>query len=134
MPTKSNDVDVLVDTSVAIAFLFEDHAHHTATLRAVGDRSMGFAGHAAFETFSVMTRMPPPARLSPAAAVHLMNLNFPSNTFLTAVGAEKLLAKFASLGIAGGSVYDALVRFGGRRVRFGSTYARCAGVVRLPGP
>jgi predicted nucleic acid-binding protein len=38
-----------------------------------------------------------------------MNSNFPSIKFLTTSAAEALLPKIASLGIAGGSVYDALV-------------------------
>jgi predicted nucleic acid-binding protein len=38
-----------------------------------------------------------------------MSADFPSITYLTTSGAEALLPKFASLGIAGGSVYDALV-------------------------
>jgi predicted nucleic acid-binding protein len=109
MPTKSNRVDVLADTSVAVAVVVEDHEHHAATLRAIGNRSLGLAGHAAFETFSVLTRLPPPARRSPEVVVRLLNANFPSIKYLTASGAEALLPKFASLGIAGGSVYDALV-------------------------
>ena len=92
MPTKSNRVDVLADTSVAVAVVVEDHEHH-----------------AAFETFSVLTRLPPPARRSPEVVVRLLSANFPSIKYLTASGAEALLPRFASLGIAGGSVYDALV-------------------------
>jgi len=109
MPTKSNRVDVLVDTSVAVAVVVEDHEHHAVTLRTIGNRSLGLAGHAAFETFSVLTRLPPPARRSPEVVVRLLSANFPSIKYLTASGAEALLPKFASLGIAGGSVYDALV-------------------------
>ena len=60
MPTASNEVDILVDTSVAVAVVVEDHEHHGATLQAIGNRSLGLAGHAAFETFSVLTRLPPP--------------------------------------------------------------------------
>jgi len=108
MRIKSSGVDVLADTSVAVAVVVEDHEHHAVTLRAIGNRSVGLAGHAAFETFSVLTRLPPPARRSPEAAVRLMNSNFPSIEFLT-TSAKALLSKFASLGIAGGSVYDALV-------------------------
>ena len=111
MSIKSSGVDVLVDTSVAIAVVVEDHDHHAATLRAIGNRSLGLAGHAAFETFSVLTRLPPPARRSPEAVVRLMSANFPSIKFLTTSAAEALLPKFTSLGIAGGSVYDALVGF-----------------------
>ncbi|KJF15784.1 ribonuclease VapC40 [Acidithrix ferrooxidans] len=109
MPIKSSGVDILADTSVAVAVVVEDHDHHLATLNAIGNRSVGLAGHAAFETFSVLTRLPPPARRSPEAVLRLMSANFPSIKYLTTSAAEALLPKFASLGIAGGSVYDALV-------------------------
>jgi predicted nucleic acid-binding protein len=109
MPTKSNRVDVLADTSVAVAVVVEDHEHHAATLRTIGNRRVGLAGHAAFETFSVLTRLPPPARRSPEVVLRLLNANFPSIKYLTTSDAGALLAKFAILGIAGGSVYDALV-------------------------
>jgi predicted nucleic acid-binding protein len=109
MPTRGKSVDVLADTSVAVALIVEDHEHHASTLRAVGPRSVGLAGHAAFETFSVLTRLPPPARRSPEAVVRLMRANFPENRYLAASAAEALLPRLASLGIAGGSVYDALV-------------------------
>ena len=109
MPTRSNQVDVLVDTSVAVAVVVEDHEHHGATLRAIGTRSLGLAGHAAFETFSVLTRLPPPARRSPETVMRLLSANFSSIQFLSTSGAEALLPKLASFGIAGGSVYDALV-------------------------
>ena len=109
MPTKGNGVDVLADTSVAVAVVVEDHEHHASTLRALGNRSVGLAGHAAFETFSVLTRLPSPARRSPEAVARLMSVNFPSIKYLTPSAAEALLSRVVSLGIAGGSVYDALV-------------------------
>ena len=109
MPTNDKSVDVLADTSVAVAIVVGDHEHHASTLRTVGDRSVGLAGHAAFETFSVLTRLPPPARRSPDAVMRLMSANFPSIRFLTPSATESLLSQLASLGIAGGSVYDALV-------------------------
>jgi predicted nucleic acid-binding protein len=109
MPTRGRSVDVLADTSVAIALVVEDHEHHASTVRALGRRGVGLAGHAAFETFSVLTRLPPPARRSPEAVVRLMKANFPENRYLAVSAAEALLPRLASLGIAGGSVYDALV-------------------------
>ncbi len=109
MPTSDKSVDVLADTSVAVAIVVGDHEHHASTLRTIGDRSVGLAGHAAFETFSVLTRLPPPARRSPDAVMRLMSSNFPTIRFLTPPAAESLLSQLASLGIAGGSVYDALV-------------------------
>jgi predicted nucleic acid-binding protein len=109
MSTKSRDVDVLADTSVAVAVVVEDHEHHDSTLSAIGRRSVGLSGHAAFETFSVLTRLPPPARRSPETVMRLLSSNFPSNRHLTPTVAEALLPRLANLGIAGGSVYDALV-------------------------
>jgi predicted nucleic acid-binding protein len=109
MPTSGRSLDVLADTSVAVAMVVEDHEHHASTLRAVGSRRVGLAGHAVFETFSVLTRLPAPARRSPDAVIRLMRSNFPENMYLAASAAEALLPRLASLGIAGGSVYDALV-------------------------
>jgi predicted nucleic acid-binding protein len=87
MPTKSSGVDILVDTSVAVAVVVEDHEHHGAALRAIGNRRLGLAGHAAFETFSVLTRLPPPARRSPEAVERLLSENFPSIEYLSTSGA-----------------------------------------------
>ncbi len=62
MPASANGPELLVDTSIAVALTVADHEHHETTLRALGTRRLGLAGHAAFETFSVLTRLPPPAR------------------------------------------------------------------------
>jgi predicted nucleic acid-binding protein len=111
MPTrgKTGGADLLVDTSVAVALLVSDHEYHTTTFTALADRRLGLAGHAAFETFSVLTRLPPPARRTPAAAARLLTTNFPATKFLEPEAARALLADLAARGIAGGSVYDALV-------------------------
>jgi predicted nucleic acid-binding protein len=111
MPTrgKPSAVDLLVDTSVAVALLVSDHEHHAATFTALASRRLGLAGHAAFETFSVLTRLPPPAPRTPASAGRLLATNFADTKFLSAQSARALLNQFAVEGIAGGSVYDALV-------------------------
>jgi len=60
MPTDTaaeRDV-VLLDTSAAIALIVEDHEAHSVTLNAVGGRRLGLSGHAWFETYSVLTRLP----------------------------------------------------------------------------
>jgi predicted nucleic acid-binding protein len=41
--------------------------------------------------------------------MRVLSSNFPTNRYLTPSAAEGLLPRLASLGIAGGSVYDALV-------------------------
>ena len=111
MPTKGKDPDYLVDTSVAVALLIEDHPGHVAVFKALGGQRLGLAGHAAFETYSVLTRLPAPARRTPAAATRLIEVNFPQSRFLTPEAAAELVRSLASVGIAGGSVYDALVGY-----------------------
>lgn len=110
MPASARrQAQLLVDTSVAIALTVADHEHHEATFEALADRRLGLAGHAAFETFSVLTRLPPPARRTPATVARLLRAGFPHTRFLGAEAAASLLARLGSDGIAGGSVYDALV-------------------------
>jgi predicted nucleic acid-binding protein len=109
MPASGSGPDLLVDTSVAVALTVADHEHHETTLRALGDRRLGLAGHAAFETFSVLTRLPPPTRRTPTAVARLMSADFPHSKFLGAKAAAALLGDLHALGIAGGAVYDALV-------------------------
>ena len=109
MPASGSGPDLLVDTSVAVALTVADHEHHETTFRALCDRQLGLAGHAAFETFSVLTRLPPPARRTPAVVARLLASGFPYNRFLGAKRAAALLGDLHVLGIAGGAVYDALV-------------------------
>jgi predicted nucleic acid-binding protein len=109
MPASGSGPDLLVDTSVAVAVAVADHQHHETTIRALGDRRLGLAGHAAFETFSVLTRLPPPARRTPAAVARLLAADFPHSRFLGEEAAAALLGELHTLGIAGGTVYDALV-------------------------
>jgi len=107
------DVDqrqvALFDTSTAVALIVEDHEAHVATLDAVRDRRLGLAGHAWFETYSVLTRLPAGLRRSPADALRLLSRNFPASGFLGEAEAADLGGELARLGISGGAVYDALV-------------------------
>lgn len=62
------------------------------------------------ETYSVLTRLPPPYRMSAASAADLLDLNnnwfetirLPDNRMLA------LLKSYAATGVAGGRIYDAL--------------------------
>jgi len=109
MPTRDRQPEILVDTSVAVALVVGDHEHHLPTVRAIGDRRLGLAGHAAFETFSVLTRLPPPARRPPDIVAKLLAQNFPDSLYLSPERAALLLDALGKAGIARGSVYDALV-------------------------
>jgi predicted nucleic acid-binding protein len=109
MPSSGRRPDVLVDTSVAVALSVADHEFHAATMRALDGRRLGLSGHAAFETFSVLTRLPPPARRSPSVVARVLQTNFPASRFLSADATNALMVRLADGEIAGGAVYDALV-------------------------
>lgn len=100
---------LLLDTSVAIALIVEDHEAHVATRAQVRGRRLGLSGHAWFETYSVLTRLPGPRRRSPADAIRLLAHDFPATVFLGESASTGLVPEIARLGISGGAVYDALV-------------------------
>ncbi|RNL61999.1 type II toxin-antitoxin system VapC family toxin [Nocardioides marmoriginsengisoli] len=106
MPTSA---DLLLDTSAAVPFLVRTHVAHAATHQATSKKRLGLAGHAAFETFSVITRLPEPSRVSPDKAALMLRHNFPHTRHLSARRANELIAKLARSAISGGAVYDALV-------------------------
>lgn len=107
----------LLDTSAAIALMVEDHDAHVATLDAVRGRQLGLAGHAWFETYSVLTRLPAGLRRSPADALRLLVGNFPASRFLGEAETADLGAELVGLGVSGGAVYDALVGAAARQHR-----------------
>lgn len=109
MPTRGRSRALLVDTSVAVALVVADHEHHDTTFEAIGARRLGLAGHAAFETYSVLTRLPSPARRSAATIAEVLVANFPETRFPSRDAAARLFATLAQHGIGGGSVYDALI-------------------------
>lgn len=110
MPTSDElGPELLVDTSIAVALSVADHEHRAAALAAVEGRRLGLAGHAAFESFSVLTRLPVPARRTPAAVGRLLAANFPHTRYLSPHQTADLLVRLGKAGIAGGAVYDALV-------------------------
>lgn len=111
MPTAGEAAppELLVDTSVAVPLVVADHAHHEMVSAAVGTRRLGLAGHAAFETYSVLTRLPAPTRRDPKVVEQVIRAGFPGSRFLDARDTVLLLERIAGLGIAGGAVYDALI-------------------------
>jgi len=97
------------DTSVAVASLDPTHEAHVLCRRVLVQRRPALSGHAAFETYSVLTRLPVPLRLTAAQAAHVLSTAFPDPCWLDADAATELRARLADHGIVGGSVYDALV-------------------------
>ncbi len=117
MPTRSRSQSsrgsarsvLLLDTSAAIASVLTTHVHHQAVLTAIGGSPIGLAGHAMFETFSVLTRLPTPQRLSAELAARVIRTNFPHSAHLDPERLSALPTEFAAVGISGGAVYDGLV-------------------------
>jgi predicted nucleic acid-binding protein len=122
------DEVLLLDTSAAVALVVEDHEAHVATLDFVRGRRLGLAGHAWFETYSVLTRLPGGRRRSPSDVAALLAHDFPATEFLADEAAAALGPELARLGISGGAVYDALVgaaaRQHGRSLVSGDARAR----------
>lgn len=97
------------DTSVAIAALDPTHEAHPACRRALVDLRPALAGHAVFETYSVLTRLPVELRLTADRALSVLAAAFPDDCWLDADATRDLRNRLADAGIVGGSVYDALV-------------------------
>ena len=120
MPTDTATEEreiVLLDTSAAIALIVEDHEAHAATLEAVRGHRLGLAGHAWFETYSVLTRLPAGLRRSPADVIRLLAHDFPASAFLGEAESVDLGGELVRLGVTGGAVYDALVGAAARQHR-----------------
>lgn len=110
MPIDADErPDLLVDTSVAVPLVVADHEHHALATTALEGRRVGLAGHAAFETFSVLTRLPTPTRRHPRQVALLLSTNFPATRFLSEQATAALFERLGRERIAGGAIYDALV-------------------------
>ena len=111
------------------------HIAHATTYAALAGRPKGLAGYAAFETYSVLTRLPPPDRLTAPAAQRLIEVNFPHTRFLRSKGSAALVAQLSASGVSGGAVYDALVAAAAveHGLRLVSRDTRAAGTYRAMG-
>ena len=78
-------------------------------MTAVHGLRLGLAGQAWFETYSVLTRLPPHARRSPGDVRAVLEHDFPATRYMDATQLADLAIEVPRLGIAGGAIYDALV-------------------------
>lgn len=100
---------IAVDTSVAVPLLVRSHQHHKEVVRWWDGQELALSGHALAETYSVLTRLPGDARLSPEDAARLLNARFAPALTLSGPPSREVHATLSRLGIAGGAVYDGLV-------------------------
>ena len=98
-----------VDTSVSVPMVLLSHTAHAAVDRFIDDRAVQMAAHTHLESYSVLTRLPGDSRLRPNDAARLIRERFGEPVPLSAERSCVLVDELAELGIAGGSVYDALI-------------------------
>lgn len=101
---------IVVDTSVAVAAALPWHESHVAAQSTLPRTKTRLLAQVAIETYSVLTRLPPPHRVpAPLARQYLTEaFTFPA-IMLVAAGYEALLELAARESIIGGAIYDALV-------------------------
>ncbi|MBN9215150.1 MAG: ribonuclease [Microbacterium sp. SCN 70-200] len=120
MPTSA---DWLLDTSAAIALVVEDHAQHVAVTQFCRSAVLGLSGHAMLEVYSVLTRLPGAARVTPTSAARIIAQEFPASVPLGPKDALSAVSVLAHAGVAGGAVYDGLVGLAARSA--GVTLVTC---------
>ena len=97
------------DTSLVIAAFASWHESHEAARRALDD-GLRLIEHCALETYSVLTRLPPPHRTSAPIVRDFLQTRFPQPFLrLDARGYKDFVYGLPDHGITGGAAYDALV-------------------------
>jgi predicted nucleic acid-binding protein len=100
---------IAVDTSIAVAAFASWHEAHGAALEALR-RGPRVPAHVLLETYSVLTRLPPPHRAAPSVVASFLRERFTEPPLTLPVrGYLGLIAQAADAEIVGGSLYDALV-------------------------
>jgi predicted nucleic acid-binding protein len=101
---------VTADTSVLVAAFASWHEHHDIAFAAAG-RLDAVVAHCLLETYSVLTRLPAPHRMTADVVTELVETNFATHELVALPGTEhrKLVLGAAALGITGGAIYDALI-------------------------
>jgi len=97
------------DTSVVIAAFASWHENHEAARRAL-DSGLRLVEHCALETYSVLTRLPPPHRTSGEVVRDFLTARFPQPFLRLSEDAYKdFILGLPDQGVTGGAAYDALV-------------------------
>jgi predicted nucleic acid-binding protein len=98
------------DTSVLVASFASWHEHHEIAFAATG-RVDALVAHCLLETYSVLTRLPAPHRMTPDVVSSFLDDTYRAHTVYGLPAAEHrdLVVTCAAQGLSGGSVYDALI-------------------------
>lgn len=107
--SKAVEPNKAPDTSIAIAALLADHPAHEIASEALATCSRTIA-HVAAETYSVLTRLPPPHRTDANTAAAALAKRLPAEyVTLEASGHAGAPVRLAAAGISGGATYDGLI-------------------------
>jgi predicted nucleic acid-binding protein len=103
-------VTVAADTSVLVAAFASWHEHHDVAFAAIR-RLDAVVAHCLLETYSVLTRLPAPHRMTAEVASRYLQGSFGGHRVLGLApqSQRKLVTSLAKWGITGGAVYDALI-------------------------
>jgi predicted nucleic acid-binding protein len=98
------------DSSVLIPALASTYAGHESCVAALAGRSPRLISRVAFETTSVLSRMPEGLRMTPVSVRDALELDFPDSWLaLDANGQRACLRRAVDAGLRGGALYDALI-------------------------
>jgi predicted nucleic acid-binding protein len=97
------------DTSLVIAAFASWHESHEAARRAL-DGGLRLIEHCALETYSVLTRLPPPHRTSGEVVRDFLTARFPEPWLrMNEQAYRDFILGLPDRGVTGGAAYDALV-------------------------
>ena len=114
------------DTSLVVAAFASWHETHEGARRAL-DGGLRLIEHCALETYSVLTRLPPPHRTAGAVVCDFLETRFPQPFLrLDARAYKRFVVGLADHGVTGGAAYDALAG-GYRRLAATPNLSRATG-------
>lgn len=101
---------ITADTSVIVAAFASWHEHHGVARTAIGRVDVVVA-HCLLETYSVLTRLPAPHRMTSDTASEYLQLAFGKHSVVALSADEQrdLVGVCAAHGIAGGAIYDGVI-------------------------
>jgi predicted nucleic acid-binding protein len=103
-----------IDTSVAVPLMLATHPRHAAIAAWAEGKRLFLCGHAAAETFSVMTRLPGDLSISAADAVAVIDSAVEGVLPLSEASQRTVHRDLAAQGVVGGAAYDGLVALAAR--------------------
>jgi predicted nucleic acid-binding protein len=108
---------VLLDTSILVAAVLDQHVFHTAAIAVLDRVQRGkdagiISAHSLAEMYAILTKLPPPFRHSPEQALLSIEENvvkYFEIMGLTGNDYTVLVREAALAGIRGGTIYDAVL-------------------------